>query len=79
MAGGSSKETSFEGKRYVKNESKAYTEVVERHLRDSKPFVFGPDDEYASITEKSRRLFVVSKQDFDSATCSPILSLPLGA
>jgi len=42
VAGGSSNETSFEGKRYVKNESKAYTEVVERHLRDSKLFVFEP-------------------------------------
>ncbi len=35
-------------------------------------FVFGPDDEYASITEKPSTLVVVLKQDFDSASYSPI-------
>jgi hypothetical protein len=44
----------------------------------SKRFVFGPDDQYASITEKSRRLFVVSKQDFDPSTHSSIFSHPQG-
>jgi hypothetical protein len=42
----------------------------------SKRFVFGPDDEYASTTEKSSGLVVVLKQDFDSAGYFPNCLIP---